>query len=398
VSMRVLLVIRDDAQKTLGGDTIQLTKTREQLEQLGCVVVARAAGEVEAPERCDLAHVFNIQTFESSWAAMESLLRKGVPTVLSSIYWDMLDHWFEFAARDTPLWRALARTMGPRAARGVYVAWQRRKAPRTREWQLQRRLLESARRVLPNSQSEADLLRATFALNGTFHDKVDVVPNGIDPAQYDPPPAPSEWFRQQYGLRDFVLEVGRLSPVKNQIGVIEALWDLPAPAQRAPAPIVFIGQPEPAAPEYAERCRALGAKRGNVFFIDRLPHAELPGVYALAKVHVLPSWRETPGLASLEAAAAGCNVVTTSIGSARDYFGEHAWYCYPDDRAAIRRAVEAAIAAPGGGVGEPPSGSPAQAPLAPAPRQTELRNRILREFTWRKAGEATLASYRKALQ
>jgi glycosyltransferase involved in cell wall biosynthesis len=367
--MHVLLVIRDDAQTTLGGDTIQLYKTKEQLEQLGCVVEARAVSEVGSPERYDLAHLFNIQTYESSWAAMEVLQRKGVPTVLSSIYWDMLDHWYEFASTETPVWRTLARAMGKAASRQLYVNWQRRKAPNTREWQLQRRLLEGAVRVLPNSQSEADLLKATFALNGTFQTKVDVVPNGIDPAQYDPLPQPSEKFLAQYGLRDFVIEVGRISPVKNQLGVIEALWDVPVP-------LVFIGQPEPAAPEYAERCQALGARRGNVTFIERMPHAELPGVYALAKVHVLPSWRETPGLVSLEAAAAGCHIVTTSIGSTRDYFGEQAWYCYPDDHAAIRRGVEAALT---------------------APRSPKLRDRILREFTWRKAGEATLASYRKVL-
>jgi glycosyltransferase involved in cell wall biosynthesis len=281
----------------------------------------------------------------------------------------MLDHWFEFAAEQKALWRGLARGLGRPAARRLYVAWQRRKAPATPVWQTQRRLLERAARVLPNSQSEADLLRAVFNLNGDFQAKVDVVPNGIDPALYDPAPAPSEQFLAQHGLRDFVLEVGAISPVKNQLGLIRALWDVPVP-------LVFIGKPAEAMPEYAEQCRALGAQRGKTLFLERMPHDELPGVYALARVHALPSWRETPGLVSLEAACAGCRIVTTTIGSTRDYFGEHAWYVYPDDLAGLRRAVEAALSAP--------------------PRPA-LRARILSEFTWAKAGDATLRAYQRTL-
>jgi glycosyltransferase involved in cell wall biosynthesis len=166
-----------------------------------------------------------------------------------------------------------------------------------------------------------------------------------------------------------VLEVGAISPVKNQLGVIEALYNLPVP-------LVFIGQPAAAMPEYAEMCKARGAERGNVIFIDRIPHEELPGIYALAAVHVLPSWRETPGLASLEAAAAGCRVVTTSIGSTYDYFGDLAWYCYPDDLISIRTAVESALQ---------------------TSQTTALREHVLTEFTWQRAAEATLASYQTAL-
>jgi glycosyltransferase involved in cell wall biosynthesis len=93
-------------------------------------------------------------------------------------------------------------------------------------------------------------------------------------------------------------------------------------------------------------------------------------------VHALPSWRETPGLVSLEAAAAGCRIVTTELGSTRDYFGDLAWYCYPDDFASIRRAVEMAMKAP-----------------VPA----DLRKQVLTQYTWQRAASATLASYEKIL-
>jgi glycosyltransferase involved in cell wall biosynthesis len=367
--MRALLVIREDAQRTLGGDTIQMLKTRAVLETLGLTVEVRGTDELDDLPACDIAHVFNIQTAESSWAAFKALQERGVPTVLSSIYWDTLEHWSESAVVYRLRWRWLARLLGKARARQVYITWQRQKAPITPKWRIQHRLLEQALRVLPNSQSEADLLQRTFALDGSFQHKIDVVPNGVDSDLFQPPPPPNRAFQEKYGVRDFVLEVGAISPVKNQLGLIEALYDLPVP-------LVFIGQPAPAMPEYAGICRARAAKRGNVVFVDRLPHEELPGIYALATVHALPSWRETPGLVSLEAAAAGCRVVTTSIGSTRDYFGDWAWYCYPGDQASIRVAVEAALR---------------------APSSDALRQRVLTEFTWQRAGEATLASYRAAL-
>ena len=367
--MRVLMAIRDDAQATLGGDTIQMLKTKAALEELGVTVEVRPASQAGQARSGDLAHVFNIQTAESSWVAFEALEKQGLPIVLSSVYWDMLDHWFEFALHLRVYWRLLARSVGKPTARRIYVAWQRARSPRTPIWRLQRRMLERAARVLPNSRSEGDLLHKTFQLNGTFPQRTHVVPNGIYTALYEPVPEPSRSFVENYGLRDFVLEVGAVSPVKNQLGLIAALYDVPVP-------IVIVGQPTPQMPEYAERCRALAAQRGRVWFIDRLPHEELPGIYALAAVHALPSWRETPGLASLEAAAAGCRIVTTTIGSTRDYFGDFAWYCHPDDHASIRSAVESALS---------------------RPRSPALREHVLKNFNWRRAGEETLEAYRAVL-
>ena len=91
---------------------------------------------------------------------------------------------------------------------------------------------------------------------------------------------------------------------------------------------------------------------------------------------MLPSWRETPGLVSLEAAAVGCPVVTTSVGSTREYFGAEALYCDPWSRASIRKAVASAIRGPG---------------------SESLRLRVRRDFTWLRAAEATLRAYRLVL-
>ena len=44
-----------------------------------------------------------------------------------------------------------------------------------------------------------------------------------------------------------------------------------------------------------------------------------------AKLNVLTSWVETPGLVSLEAGYAGCNILVSNKGSVLDYFKNYAF-------------------------------------------------------------------------
>jgi len=361
----VLINARVDAQLNPGGDTIQVDKTRAALGEFGIEALECSADSIDSLPRCDLVHVFNLQMPESAWRIMQSVRRRGLPLVFSPIYWAEYELWYGDARQGRGLWRRVSRVGGDRLARRSYVAWQRAKQPGRSTWRLQRSLLRTADALLPNSRAEASMLQAGFWLGAASAAKTHIVPNGIDPSLYLSLPKPDVEFAARHGVRDFVLEVGTVYPVKNQLALLEALFD-------RPEPLVFIGHPHPAYAEYAAECRRRGEQRGRVVFVDQIPHERLPGVYALARVHVLPSWRETPGLASLEAAAAGCRVVTTSTGSTREYFREEAQYCDPSDIASIRRAVLTAQAAP----------------------QTDgLRQRVLQEFTWRRAAEATARAY-----
>ena len=263
----------------------------------------------------------------------------------------------------------LRAVLGQRMSYAIYTAWQRWRNPTRRVWQLQRNILSNAVVSLPNSKAEAGQIKHDFRLSSKARQGMTIVPNAIDPSLFQPKPSPSSELMSIAGGREFVLEVGRVSPEKNSLALIEALWS-------TDIPIVFVGKPAPNSPAYVESCHERARDRGNVHFVEFMPHSELPRVYAAAAVHALPSWRETPGLASLEAAASGCRVVTTTEGSASEYFGDDAWYCQPDQISSIRTAVLAALDAP-------PSAS--------------LRERVLREFTWDAAATATLRGYHAAL-
>src|SRR5262249_26084601 len=120
---------------------------------------------------------------------------------------------------------------------------------------------------------------------------------------------------------------------KNTLGLIRAMGPLGLR-------LVVIGATAPGYRQYARQCRHAG--RGFVTWLGRLDHQDPPlaSAYAAARGFALPSWFETPGLAALEAALAGCPIVITPFGSTRDYFGDLVAYARPDRVAEIRRAIE----------------------------------------------------------
>ena len=79
--------------------------------------------------------------------------------------------------------------------------------------------------------------------------------------------------------------------------------------------------------DYYLKCKKIAAS--NIHFVDHFPQEELIKYYQKAKVHILPSWFETCGLSTLEAAAMGCNIVITNRGYASEYYDGHAFYCDP---------------------------------------------------------------------
>ena len=114
----------------------------------------------------------------------------------------------------------------------------------------------------------------------------------------------------------------------------------------------------------------------NIRFVDFMEQKDLLDYYQKAKVHVLPSWFETTGLSSLEAAAMGCNIVITRKGDAEEYFGDYAYYCEPDSPESIYVAIENA----------------AKNAVPPG-----LRELVIHNYNWEMAALKTLDGYHQAL-
>lgn len=368
--MRILMVNREDVYTVPGGDTIQMVQTMAALKKSGGVDVdVSTAAECSSINAYDLIHVINWEQLERVISKFNWEPRVGPPIVLSTVFWLQTGHWFDHSVSTSRLWKSIRKGFGERYSRSIYERWQMIKFQRSTEGERIRELLSLPEQLLPNSKIELSYLETVMNLKGQLAARSTVVPNGVRKELFESIPQPNPTFIQKYGVRDFVLQVGRIQSAKNQLALIQALAGLSVP-------IVFIGQPSPYETDYYSRCKEEGEKRGNVIFIEHLSQEELAGIYVLAAVHALPSFRETPGLVSLEAAAAGCRIVSTAVGSTYEYFGDDAWYCDPWNRQSIRQSVLRALN---------------------SPKSMKLRNRILQEFTWDNAAEATLRAYKIAL-
>jgi hypothetical protein len=353
--LRVLMQIRPEYADRPHGDHVQLAQTKRHLEAMGLTIEVSIEREPDLADY-DLVHAFNLgHPEELQWMCLNAV-QQGKPIALSTIYADLgeFKEWGQVSSWELPPPdKGLPQ---PRPAPSPDAIERRRLA---RLEQQRQAIVDWATVYLPNGQGEADQVHQNFGLD---YSRTVIVPNGVMERFFEARPEP---FVEKYGLRDFVLCAARVEERKNQLSLVAAL-------RGTGIPLVIIGQPF--TEEYRELCRRYADD--NVVFLDAFEQQDLASAYAAAKVHALVSWYETPGISTLEAAAAGCKVVSTDRGTAREYLGELGWYCDPKDIASIREAVLQAYQ---------------------APRSPQLKEHIRANFTWRHAAEQTLAGYQLAL-
>lgn len=328
---RVLHVLRGDHSEHVGGDLVQLAATVEGLRAAG--IDAISATIDAAPDDVDVVHVYNLQRPAALHHDVRAAARRwpDAPLVVSPVWWP---------------WRL--RTMAASGDRAVAVRAAKQGLKQTLWWPAVRRVLTTAALVAPNSHAEVAALRHHYRLGrDRGPDRWAVVPNGIHLERWRYGRAPADDRAQRLtalGLdpaaAPVVACVARVEPVKNQLAIVRALDALPGAA------LVLVGPDGDAA--YADEVRATAAARapGRVALPGRMEAGELAALLGAVDVHVLASYRETPGLATLEAAATGCAVVVTADGSATEYLGDAAYVADPTDPASIAAQIAAAAADP----------------------------------------------------
>lgn len=178
-------------------------------------------------------------------------------------------------------------------------------------WQRPLLALRHADRVLPISQFAADLVRKA----GVREERIQVVYPGCDVAAFRPLAPRMELKEKLLGARSrdrVILTVGNLVARKGFDMVIRAL---PRLRQTVPHVTYMIVGDGPCRVELEGLAMAAGV-RDRVVFTGKIPNRELPEVYALSDVFVMPSREqrnacdvEGLGLVFLEASACGKPVV-----------------------------------------------------------------------------------------
>jgi glycosyltransferase involved in cell wall biosynthesis len=358
--MKIAFITRSTLYSVKGGDTFQILNTARELKLLGIDVDIKLTHQPVQYQQYDLLHFFNIvrpadivchikrarKPFMVSpnlvnYYEYDQLYRKGVAGSL-----------FRYLSKNSiEYFKTIARwVQGNDVLMTTSYLWQG-------HTQSIKKILQQAARMLPNSKLEYDQL-AEF---GTPLPPFTLVPNGIDPGLFT-------WNSTQPKDPGLVLCVARIEGLKNQLNLIKAL-------NNTRYRLVIIGNAAPNQLSYYNECRKQAA--ANISFIDQLPQEALTNWYQKAGIHILPSWFETCGLSTLEAAAMGCRVVITDKGYTREYFGDEATYCNPASPQSIFEAVEKA---------------------ASTPEKDTLRQKILTRYTWQQAAWQTATAYKHVLQ
>lgn len=353
--MKIAFITRSTLHTVPGGDTEQVLQTAKFLQQRGIEVSVFLTTDPIDYSRYDLVHFFNltrpadilshlsktekpvvVSTILVDYTEYDAYHRKGIPGLILQFFPSAANEYIKTIAR----W-----LLRKDSLQGKSYLWKG-------QTKSIREILQKARLLLPNSEAEYQQVEQQYGIPKRYM----VVPNGID----------STLFSFDDGIKKdekLVLSAARIEGRKNQLNLIRAL-------NNTSYTVLLTGLPAPNQQAYYSACKKIAA--GNIVFCGRVPIEELIGYYKKAKVHVLPSWHETCGLSSLEAAAMGCNIVVTEKGFTREYFGDDAFYCDPGDPASIYEAVEKA---------------------AQAECNKKLQQKIALHYTWQQAAATTLKAY-----
>jgi glycosyltransferase involved in cell wall biosynthesis len=276
------------------------------------------------------------------------LTRAGVPTVATVHHPIAIDRDLELAA---------TRSLRRRVTLRRWYAFTRMQARVAAQ-------LDGITTVSENSR------RDITAHMGLPADRVEVIPVGIDPGEFTPPPGGRE--------ADSILVITSADvALKGLVHLLEALAKL---RTERPVRLTVVGTARPGGPAAAALDR-LGL-RDAVRFTGPVPEAELVGLLQRAAVVAIPSLYEGFSLPAIEAMACATPLVTTDAGALPEVVGS-----------------EAGLRVRAGDVGELTA---ALKLVLDSPSLAEQlgragRRRVLDSYTWRATAQRTADWYEDTL-
>jgi len=213
---------------------------------------------------------------------------------------------------------------------------------RSLHFQLTRRVLKGAARILAVSKFTKTEIEKLFGIPST---SVDVVHNAIDPRflHGHASDADRQFLTQRYQITyPFLLYAGRISPHKNLVRIIEAFSALKAELDKEEKfpdlKLIIIGDELSKHPDL-RRTVIRGGVQNDVRFLGFVPIEVLRIFYDAAKIFVFPSLYEGFGLPPLEAMAHGTPVLTSNTTSIPEVVGNAAVLVNAENVFEIMRAM-----------------------------------------------------------
>lgn len=343
--MNVCFIIPQNVATVNGGVRTQALFTIEELKKQGINATLLNPWEPIQPKNIDIIHVF--RAGPDTLGVTEAFRGLGKKLVISPIFFSTRS---PFTIGASLLVEKLTKPF----ASGIRS-----------DFSIKASMCELADAILPNTEAESELLVKGLKIDPN---KITVVPNGVEQRFAEPS---NEEFLNVYGIKNFVLFAGQAgAPRKGLIYLLEA-------GKNLDAPLVIIG--DLYEDEYGDRCKHIIQEHAHMYHIPTLHHSSpiLRSAYAACRVFVLPSLFETPGIAAMEAALGDSNIVITEVGGTKEYFGEHAEYVKPKDVKSLEAAIRTALK---------------------KDKPTELKKRILDNYTWEIVATKTREVYERILK
>lgn len=323
--MRILIISRSTLFTQRGGDTVQVEQTAKYLAQLGCKVHIQTTGFCDDFENFDVLHFFNL----NRPADLLPYLKKGrPPLVITSIY---IDYSSVPNKVQTSKQQALSAVSNHFAqeyikaiGRGVKGTDRMpKKAFITKGYKkMVQLILEKSAHLVTASTFEYELIKKLFGEVPTYTK----IPLGSEHYSVKLPATAD---------KKGVLCVARFEALKNQLNLIKAQktggWEL-----------TLVGDASENQKGFLEKCKKEASEK--VRFLPFTKGEALNDLYTSAKVHVLPSFYETTGLATVEALLSGCQVVCGKGGAQHEIFADVAMFCESNSPESINQAVLKALA------------------------------------------------------
>jgi len=186
-------------------------------------------------------------------------------------------------------------------------------------------------------------------------------------------------IKTKYNIKEeYIFTLIAAIPHKNMDGLIHAYKILTERRQEVPQ-LVIAGIRGPAIQKVKKQIEEWGLEK-NIIFLGFVPDSHLPSLYSSAKLFVFPSKFEGFGLPILEAMGYGVPVVSSNTTSLPEVIGDAGLMFNPDDPAEMADVIEHALV-----------------DTVTRKNLVEKGLKRVKEFSWRKVAEKTLAEYKAAM-
>ncbi len=380
---KVLYIVRKDCYKILGGDTVQIEKTKHYLNKkykINIDIVEEDKINNLSIDDYDIIHIWGIKSEKNIHLILQEAKSKKIGTVTSTIYWNLEDTYFintfyYYIYRDSKILQIFKNVFIYFLS---YIYYKINPKYNKRQFNLplcktckeaRQYTIKLSNIVIPNSEEEGKLLCKDIELDYKLvENKFIPIPNAVDVEKLN-----SKCNNKVLtDLSDFVIEAAGIEPLKNQLAVVRSLMDKPE------IPIIFAGAIRNK--KYFSHLKDLANKRGNVFFTGKIEEDQLFDLYKRARVHVLPSFRESPGLVTIEALMNGIQVVVSNEKYCPIHyykFDEYSFVCNPYDILSIKNAILSAYR---------------------EPKENILSDKYFEFFSYNNVADMTYEAYKKALE